>query len=154
MPLVEPKNTWRAWNWTQQLPVCVNYVNLWGASIKLYSVVGKDVSLDVNTEKTKQTFITSSPICRTSQHTNRSAWDVVPCMSLEGSWVPCLQGRAIAFYVARFDHYVLTLFFRELTQENKDRIPVGARFSAPVQTGGRGVALATHHHLSPRLKKE
>ena len=52
-----------------------------------------------------------------------------------------------------------------------DRIPVGARFSTPVQTGsgpiqppirvpdysrglsGRGVALTTHNHLAPRLKK-
>jgi hypothetical protein len=54
-----------------------------------------------------------------------------------------------------------------------DRIPVGARFSAPVQTGPGaypasytmgtgsfpgvkrpGVALNTHPHLAPRLKKE
>jgi hypothetical protein len=55
-----------------------------------------------------------------------------------------------------------------------DRIPVGARFPAPVQTGpganpdsykmgteslfqgkrGRGVALTTHPHLVPRLKKQ
>jgi hypothetical protein len=55
-----------------------------------------------------------------------------------------------------------------------DRIPVGARFSAPIQTdpgahpasytvdigsvsralSGRGVALTTHPHLAPRLKKE
>ena len=55
-----------------------------------------------------------------------------------------------------------------------DRIPVGSRFSALVQTGpgthpvfytmctgslsrgwsGRGVALTTHFHLSPRLRKE
>ena len=54
-----------------------------------------------------------------------------------------------------------------------DRIPMGARFSAPVQAGpwvhpasytmgtgsfpglsGWGVALATHLHLAPRLKKE
>ena len=56
----------------------------------------------------------------------------------------------------------------------RDRNPVAARFSAPVQTGpgahpascrigtgslsrglsGQGVALTTHSHLAPRLKKE
>ena len=55
-----------------------------------------------------------------------------------------------------------------------DRTPLGARFSAPIQTGpgahpapnamstgspsrrwsGRGVALTSHPHLRPRLKKE
>ena len=54
-----------------------------------------------------------------------------------------------------------------------DRIPLGQRFSAPVQTcpaatqprvqwvpgltrglSGRGVALTNHPHLAPRLKKE
>jgi hypothetical protein len=48
------------------------------------------------------------------------------------------------------------------------RIPVDARFSAPVQTGpeaqsasrtigtgrSRGVASTTHYHVAPRLKKE
>ena len=56
---------------------------------------------------------------------------------------------------------------------SEDRIPVGARFSSPVQTGpgadpasytrgtesfrgisGRGVVLTTHPHLALRLKKE
>ena len=58
--------------------------------------------------------------------------------------------------------------------DNGDRIPVGARFSACIQTGfgahpascavgtgslypglsGQGVALTTHLHLAQRLKKE
>jgi len=60
-----------------------------------------------------------------------------------------------------------------LVGPDRDRIPVGARFSASVQTGsgahpaswtmgtgyfrgvnGRGVALTTHLHLAPRLRKE
>jgi hypothetical protein len=63
---------------------------------------------------------------------------------------------------------------RRLDGRCGDQIPVGARFSAPVQTGpgaqpvpyamgygslsrewsGRSVALTTHPHLVPRLKKE
>ena len=56
------------------------------------------------------------------------------------------------------------------TGQYGDRIPVGMKFSAPVQTGpgdppsllyygyrgvnGRGVVLITHHHLALRLKEE
>ena len=63
---------------------------------------------------------------------------------------------------------------RKKRKHEQKKTPVGARFSAPVQTGlgahpasctmgtgslfrglsGRGVALTTHHRLAPRLKKE
>jgi hypothetical protein len=79
MPLGEPKNTWRDCNWTHQLPVYANYVNLWGETIKLYSVVGKDVSLDGNAQKAKHTFISSSPKCRTKSQRNNSWLGLLVC---------------------------------------------------------------------------
>ena len=65
------------------------------------------------------------------------------------------QGRAVAMAT------------RYSLEESGGRIPVGSRFSAPVQTSpwahsvscprgknGQGAVLATHAPLAPRLKKE
>jgi hypothetical protein len=72
--------------------------------------------------------------------------------------------------------YVFTCWYSSVGIATRylDRIPLGARFSVPFQTGpnnhpssyvvgtrclsrgqsGRGVALTIHPHLAPRLKKE
>jgi hypothetical protein len=67
-------------------------------------------------------------------------------------------------------HYLVTTPTTDSLRAGRsgNRIPVGARFSAPVQTqppirwisglslrkSGRGLASTTHHHLASRLKKE
>jgi hypothetical protein len=67
-------------------------------------------------------------------------------------------------------HYLVTTPATDSLRAGRfgDRIPVGARFSAPIQTqppiqrvsglyrrkSGRGLALTTHPHLASRLKKQ
>ena len=78
--------------------------------------------------------------------------------------------HVLYFYVSTFRRMCDSLW----AGQSADRIPVRARFSAPVQTGpgahpafctmgtgslsrgqsGRGVALTNHPHLALRLKKE
>ena len=86
-------------------------MNLWGASIKLYSLVGKDVSLDVNAEKAKQTFITSSPKCRTkSQRTN--SW-----LGLLGCGTVHLSRRTMNALSSGKGHRILCGAFRPLCSD-------------------------------------
>jgi hypothetical protein len=84
--------------------------------------------------------------------------------------------KMYAFPSKQFCWPVQSKQYSDLLQTGRcwDRIPVGVRYSAPVETGpgdhtasctmsagslsrrqwGRGVVLTTHHHLAPRLNKE
>jgi len=82
----------------------------------------------------------------------------------------CIKLVPLVFYSYGVGRYIESL----RAGRSGDRISVWARFSAPVETGpgahptsytigtgslsrganGRGLALTTHPHLAPRLKKE
>ena len=87
----------------------------------------------------------------------------------------CIQLRLNLFSALQELHLTQArIYFRLLTDSSEDRIPVGARFSALVQTGpeahpasctmgtgsfprvrcGRGVTLTPHPLLVPRSKTE